>query len=127
MNQESFNFLVEKAKELNNHSKEFAISFLYSKCGENTNINDIELAVEEARKEPKKRTDKDILYLIANDTEFLQAEKLLKSAISKIIDVHIKYDKRCGLTPRQSNDALETMTKIIKEKLFTETLLRQII
>ena len=120
MNNDKFNRLVEKAKQLNIYSEKYAQSQLWASRDSDTSIIDIEMAVNVARNNIRKAEDKKILYSLSNDSEFLSAERDLKIAVSKLVDAQIKITQRYNADAAQSNRILEIMTTKIKEILFTE-------
>jgi translation initiation factor 2 alpha subunit (eIF-2alpha) len=121
MSELDFDELVAKATKYNSYSETYAQSQLYASRNENTGINEICQAVNVARNVKVERTNTDLYDILTNDAEFRSAERELKQSISKIVDTHIKIDKRYNLSPKQSNELLELLTKKLRTNLFTET------
>lgn len=121
MIQDQFNRLVDKAKQYNSYSESYAQSLMYASRNETTGISEIAQAINKARGLEHKKTDNELFYILINDAEFGSAEKELKQAVSKLVDVQIKIHERYNLTARESNIMLERMCNDLKLHLFTKT------
>ncbi len=125
MNKQQLDFLVGKAKELQNHSDAYITAQLYSQFSGIASTRVIQLAVNKMRGQEIVISDEDIKYILFWNVEFVRIENEMKKRALDLVEKQKEFMEVIGVSIPQSNRILNYMCEEMKKHLLTEYFLHE--
>jgi hypothetical protein len=125
MNKQQLDFLVGKAKELENHSDAYITSQLYAQFSGIASTRVIQIAVNKMRGKEIVMTDKDVKYILFGQVDFVRVENEMKQRAIDLGGRLQEFVDVLELSIPQKNRLYMEMAKRLGELLFTDEYLHE--